>query len=476
MMNKKILSVIMSAIVLSGCEGGGGGADSAGLRVSAGPDTTMYSGQSIVINGTAIDTSANIASMSWSPAGGASGLTISNQNCDIHTSNGGSGGYLVNNQWGCSLTVTAPQVSVPTVYQIALTASEATSTTTTTSVKNSPKSATSTMNLTVYPQQVSPMTINLGNDFSVLGGNAINLTCNTNGGLNTTTNPMTYYWEVSTTSTDKITILNPTQKNLTITAPQPAENPDVYMFTCTATDGQNTVKSASVNVTVNHNSIPATANAGVTTKIGSNLIALLDGSGSTLSGTTTGSSGTTGNLYYQWGQIDSSGYTVSLTNANTSKATFLTPTVNTDTVLTFQLSVKDSPITLNTTFLPQEQQTVDVIVSPYIVVSDAGPAQAIIVDSNNGQTAISVSLDGSRTNIPANNQIYYNWVQLNGPKTVVLNNSQTVAPSFSIETPSNDTSWVGTYTFQLSSSNTLNPSSYAASEISTTTVTLTKKN
>jgi hypothetical protein len=100
---------------------------------------------------------------------------------------------------------------------------------------------------------------------------------------------------------------------------------------------------------------------------------------------------------------------VTLTNANTAKATFTAPSIT--TALTFRLTVQG----------PGGPQTTDTVVNVQAVappVANAGPAQTVLV----GDT---VTLDGSASTGATG----YSWSQIGGA-AVTLSSSTAVKPTF----------------------------------------------
>lgn len=123
---------------------------------------------------------------------------------------------------------------------------------------------------------------------------------------------------------------------------------------------------------------------------------------------------------YSWTQTG--GTTVTLTNANSVSASFTAPSVTAQTVLTFQLTVRDR--------LPQSStDTVAITVRPS---GTPPPNQAPVANAGADQTAVSgavVTLNGSLSSDPDDGIASYAWSQTGSP-AVTLSNTAVASPAF----------------------------------------------
>jgi hypothetical protein len=125
-------------------------------------------------------------------------------------------------------------------------------------------------------------------------------------------------------------------------------------------------------------------------------------------------------ITYSWQQTGGSP-SVTLTGANTSKASFRAPIVKPEgTSLTFQLTVVY--FVNRTIFTDTDSTTVNVRFVNDPPVADAGSDQTV-----NEET--SVTLDGSKSTDPEDEELTYHWKQVAGP-LVTLSNPLTVKPTF----------------------------------------------
>jgi hypothetical protein len=121
--------------------------------------------------------------------------------------------------------------------------------------------------------------------------------------------------------------------------------------------------------------------------------------------------------YYFWQQTGGNP-SVTLTDANTAKASFIAPIVGPEgTSLTFQLTVG-----YGYSFFATDTTIVNVLFVNDPPVADAGPDQTV-------EEETSVTLNGSNSSDPDDGIASYQWKQIAGP-SVALSNLQSVKPTF----------------------------------------------
>ena len=145
-------------------------------------------------------------------------------------------------------------------------------------------------------------------------------------------NNLIYFWQQVDSSGYSVSLSDANISTPTFTTPQVAADTSL-IFQLTVTDSLGKSSAANVTITIVYNS-PPTANAGNNQQVNENQLVELDGSAS--------SDVEDSNLTYLWQQVDSSGYSVSLSDANISTPTFTTPEVAANTELIFQLTVTDN--------------------------------------------------------------------------------------------------------------------------------------
>src|SRR3989441_682768 len=221
-----------------------------------------------------------------------------------------------------------------------------------------------------------------------------------------------------------ITPTSPTSAKVTYT-PNPNFN-GIDNFTFNVNDSRVDSNTAIVKLTFNAVNDAPIANASPDQTVNEGSPVTLDGSAS---------SDPDGDaLTFKWTQI--SGPAITLTGANTTNPTFNAPLVDTDTILTFQLTVNDGK-------LDSAPAAVNVVIKNVLApsnnppVANAGPDQTV----NDGS---SITLDGSASSDPDGDALTFKWTQVAGP-TVTLTGASTATPSFTAPFVDNDT----VLTFQL---------------------------
>jgi mono/diheme cytochrome c family protein/cytochrome c551/c552 len=206
---------------------------------------------------------------------------------------------------------------------------------------------------------------------------------------------------------------------------------EILEFELTVTDTAGQTNTDTVSIIVNNMDNLPVAEAGANQTVNEGVAVTLDG---------TGSSDAEGAISYSWVQV--SGPTVTLTNPNSAMPGFNAPAINSDTVLTFQLTVSDSA---NQTSNDTVQVTVLNDASP---IANAGANQSVT-------EGLTVALNGS-TSTDDHGIVTYAWTQTSGT-AVTLSSISTASPTFLA--PNAPPSSAIVLTFQLTVTDALNQSS-----------------
>ena len=198
----------------------------------------------------------------------------------------------------------------------------------------------------------------------------------------------------------------------------------MFTFALVVTDnlGAESVQ-ATVNVMILNVNTSPTAHAGVDSSVNENVTVNLDGNSST------DPDGTI--EQYSWTQV--AGPSVLLNKITTATPSFTSPSVSSETTLTFSLIVTDN----------EGAQSILDSVNVRIQNVNQIPVANAGVDINTNENSV-VGLNGIESSDPDGSIESYVWTQISG-ETVALNGSDTVAPSFIASSVSTDT----TLTFAL---------------------------
>lgn len=192
---------------------------------------------------------------------------------------------------------------------------------------------------------------------------------------------------------------------LSFTAPEVAPTISKRLaFELTATDSQGLTDSDQVVIFVSPKNSSPKANAGADITVDENTVANLHCTGTDPDGT---------RLNFSWSATSNA----VIEQPSSAKSSVQIPNVVRDTTMTFTCSVSDGTYS--------SSDSVNILVKNTIsmdIVANAGSDR--IVNEN-----IKVSLDGSNSNDPENQQLMYTWTQLSGEK-VTLSSSTSIAPSF----------------------------------------------
>ena len=284
-----------------------------------------------------------------------------------------------------------------------------------------------------------------------------------------------YLWQQVDSSSYSVDLDNANIARPTFTTPEVAADTELT-FQLTVTDSLGKSSDANVSIAIIYNS-PPQADAGENQQVNENQLVYLDGSASKDDqGSEDDPDSKDGqddkddpdskdsqdskddpdskdsSLDFFWQQVDSSGYSIKLSEAQIAKPTFTTPEVKADTDLIFQLTVTDSL-----------GKSSDAKVTISVVYNnppsaDAGKNQSVI---ENG----SVALDGSASSDVEDqaSSLGFSWQQVDSSGySVSLANSDTAQPSFTTPFVKADTDLI----FQLTVTDSLGKSSDANTTIS----------
>lgn len=226
--------------------------------------------------------------------------------------------------------------------------------------------------------------------------------------------------------TPSVSLSNSNAVSPTFVAPEITANSTALVFKLTVTDKKGEQSSQECTIVVNKKNKLPNAVVGPISTVTAGSTVTLDGTNS--------SDVDDGIASYTWVQTDGQPM-VSLSNANTSKVTFVAP--SSTTALTFELTVKDKSGQASTA-------------TCYVNVnSDTTPNQAPIANAGVNQTVVEgavVTLDGSNSRDADGTIARYEWTQIEGSPSVVLQNSQSAKATFTAPNPGTSAT---TLTFQL---------------------------
>ena len=274
-------------------------------------------------------------------------------------------------------------------------------------------------NVTITVIYNTPPTANAGANQSVNEGATVQLDASASSDLEDQDSGLTYSWQQSDSSGYTISLSNPDTATPSFTAPEVAADTNL-IFQLTVTDSLGKSSDANVTITVLYNN-PPSANAGANAQVNEGDSIQLDASASS------DFEDQDSSLTYSWQQVDSSGYTISLSGANTTTPSFTAPEVAADTALTFNLTVTDS---LGKT--DQDNVTITVIYNTPPTAT-AGANQSV----NENQL---VQLNGSGSSDPEGGSLDYLWQQVDDSGyTITLSDPAIASPTFTAPEVAADT-------------------------------------
>ncbi len=295
-------------------------------------------------------------------------------------------GFTIENPGSATPTFTAPEVQVDTDFEITLTVTDQ-------------EQATDIDAVTVTVKHINKAPVaDAGSDQDVDEGVLVTLDGSASYDLDQNDN-ITYQW----TSLDGITLTNPTTASPTFTSPDLLADAS-YRFELVVYDGVLFSDPDIIVVTVIHDNLAPTADAGTAITINENEQVQLDGSGS--------SDPESQQLTYSW--VVPEGF--SIDDQTSASPTIIAPEVQLDTDFDISLTVDDGVRTSNPDIV-----VVTVKQVPQKPIAVAGQDQT--VDEN-----VLVTLDGSGSyDVDINDVLTYQWTSLDG---ITLTNPATVSPTF----------------------------------------------
>ena len=357
--------------------------DNTAPTANAGANQSVNEGATVELDGSASsDPDGNIASYSW-------------QQID-------SSGYSVSLSDSSSAqpTFTAPAVSANAELTFELTVSD-----------NDGAQDSATVTITIL-DNTAP-TANAGANQSVNEGATVEL--DGSASSDPDGNIASYSWQQIDSSGYSVTLANPESAQPTFTAPAVSANAELT-FELTVSDNDGAQDSATVTITILDNAAP-TVNAGANQSVNEGTTVELDGSASSDADGSIAS--------YSWQQIDSSGYSVSLSDSSSAQPTFTAPAVSANAELTFELTVSDNDGA-------QDSATVTItIIYNNPPTANAGADQSV----DEGAT---VQLDASSSSDLENeaSSLVYSWQQVDSSGyVIILNDANTATPSFTAPNP-----------------------------------------
>ena len=250
-----------------------------------------------------------------------------------------------------------------------------------------------------------------GADQKVYESTTVQLDASASSDLEDEASSLDYLWQQVDSSGYSITLTNPDTTKPTFTAPAVAADTEL-IFQLTVTDSLGKSSDANVSITVVYNA-PPTAEAGDDKQVNENQLVQLDASASS------DAEDQASDLDYLWLQVDSSGYSIKLSEAQIAQPTFTTPEVAADTDLIFQLTVTDSL---------GKSSDANVTISVVYNAPPSAQARAVPQEVYEGLLA---QLDAAASSDAEDNDLEYSWRQVDSSGyRVDLSDANSAQPTF----------------------------------------------
>ena len=220
-----------------------------------------------------------------------------------------------------------------------------------------------------------------------------------------------YLWQQVDSSAYPVELDNANSATPSFDAPAVAADTEL-IFQLTVTDSLGKSSDANVSITVVYNA-PPTAEAGDDKQVNENQLVQLDASASS------DAEDQASDLDYLWLQVDSSGYSIKLSEAQIAQPTFTTPEVAADTDLIFQLTVTDSL---------GKSSDANVTISVVYNAPPSAQARAVPQEVYEGLLA---QLDAAASSDAEDTDLEYSWTQVDSSGyRVDLSDPNSAQPTF----------------------------------------------
>ena len=377
---------------------------------NAGVDLQVYENNTVQLDGSASsDSDGSISAYSWQQID-SSGFPVS-----------------LSDATAAQPTFTAPAVAADTALSFELTVTD-----------DSGAQASDTVAIAIVYN--NPPVASVGADQSVNENTSVQLDASASSDIESSS--LTYSWQQVDSSGYAITLSDASSALTSFTTPEVAANTSL-IFQLTVTDSLGKSSDANSTISVIYNS-PPTASVGANQEVNENQLVQLDASASS------DIEDEASNLAYSWQQVDSSGYSISLSDASSALPSFTTPEVAADTSLSFQLTVTDS--------LGKSSDANSTI----SVIYNNPPTASVGANQEVNENA-SVQLSGSASSDIEDSSLAYSWLQVDSSGySISLSDASSANPTFTTPEVAADTN----LSFQLTVTDSLGKSSDANSTIS----------
>jgi len=270
-------------------------------------------------------------------------------------------------------------------------------------------SSTDDIKITVSAMNRAPF-VNAGPDHSVSENTRVTLSAT---GFDPDNDPITFTWRQISGTTVELSAVSETEVSFMTSDLVPGQK-KIFVFGLKGTDPFGESGNDSVTITVIPENSPPTANAGLDKTVNENTKTTLSCQGIDPENDI---------LSFSWTQT--AGQPVDISFANTGTISFTTPSIIQNTNLTFECRVSDG--------MGSATDSVNVMVRNLLnmdIVANAGPDRIV-------NEKIRVTIDGTQSHDPENQEIFYSWKQTAG-ESVSLLGATSATPSFTTPTVANN--------------------------------------